>query len=731
MANETSEIQTDQARMNAELYTEQSICPLPFYINTQRIFIPQIKGFRETVYNLPQSPHKEYGYLFSAIAFWIYSVLRGSSDIAVSHRKSIHQLRIFFDFLNRHDLSASNRFNVLNDFTAYLTEQGLRADDPRNDLVRKSLRYAIRSREYTDKTNKDCLQYLLEAISACKRLPRTPPNPTTLGNWFAQHTWLRQRDVGVGHKTYTLLASPKALSASLRVFSETYLIELTNWKLAFIDFVENSGITLEDIPSDDLHWGYRADSLRPFLPFLDDLSTRLKCYSNQSIYLTNFIWLICNSWLNCEKAVHQFKNQQPLSSTRFLRRTAGPTNPHNILFSLSYLRSLVAYATSPNKAELAIPCSQAEHLLFRWLMAGMTVQESDIPKLSRNNFTFCRNMGGAITSFQLTYYKGRSGFEQTLKLVPASTNLFRAISGYVLNRSGSDALHKSPLCPVHGDNPTPKRLSAFFEVAEKRLNAELEMAFAMQDTSPVFFKVMLALTKNGRPKPSGPCKKGSNDVRLLAGHIFSCSMVKTYAVYAASDTFDAARLVNWHSHNNATEKNHYLTAANLEWQDNSGRITRAVIQDLTSHLCNASTAERRAFNEDLSGAMGEISRRAESTLERLQIITGRQNGSINELGILSKQKDSQGVTGLGAPIYLLDSPGTIVKLQHYLSELSEKSAMLASNNPDFLFYTALPTAEWIENILKKNNFSHFDEGMALYKKHAQQLPRLFLPEIGQ
>lgn len=84
---------------------------------------------------------------------------------------------------------------------------------------------------------------------------------------------------------------------------------------------------------------------------------------------------------------------------------------------------------------------------------------------------------------------------------------------------------------------------------------------------------------------------------------------------------------------------------------------------------------------------------------RLRLVTGQTRGRINEVGVLalSDKNDDKPLS----PIYVLDSPLTVLRMHNYLHEFKKHYRKLLTTNPDFLFKTVMPTVEWIESTLNK------------------------------
>ncbi|HDY85796.1 MAG TPA: hypothetical protein ENI26_08180 [Methylophaga aminisulfidivorans] len=212
---------------------------------------------------------------------------------------------------------------------------------------------------------------------------------------------------------------------------------------------------------------------------------------------------------------------------------------------------------------------------------------------------------------------------------------------------------------------------------------------------------------------------------------FSLTAIKNSSVHARSDLFTPTQLLNYHSHSNGTERKSYLSPQNEEWINNCGRITRAVMQDLLVNLYRASDKEQKLFNNEFIKASVTIDIKRDEVLSRMKLVTGKLNGKIDDFGFIDLTKSSE-PNGQHNAIYLVDTPETVMKLKHYLNEVSIKHRSLTDNAPEFLLFTVLPTVEWIENVFDKKSFSKksMTEGLEIYKRYKDILPPLFSAQMG-
>ena len=376
-----------------------------------------------------------------------------------------------------------------------------------------------------------------------------------------------------------------------------------------------------------------------------------------------------------------------------------------------------------------MPVCEAESLLFTWLMAYQTVQSSDIPKLTFADFRFSRHVNGKVTYIECEYFKGRANGLHRVKALSMKEDIGRAVLRYIKDVSAfslkSRQLTKKFNSAQLGlQSPTGRLLRLLHESS---LREKITKNLNSQGVTSVFLDASMALMENGvfkrREFFDAQCD------RTIVEEFFGPSLIKTTAVYARSDNFDPTTLLNDRSHSDTTERMSYLTPHNLEWVNSCGRVTRTVMNDIAINLFRPSESDKQIFNSEFTNAIDGIKLRTEDTLSRMKVITKKVNGHINEFGIVKTSSRIEG--DLPDSIYVEDSPHTIMKLLHFLKQLEEKHHLLRECSPEFLFFTALPTAEWIEVLFDDKKFStaSIKEGNSLYEKYRNDLPPHFTAQL--
>ena len=100
-------------------------------------------------------------------------------------------------------------------------------------------------------------------------------------------------------------------------------------------------------------------------------------------------------------------------------------------------------------------------------------------------------------------------------------------------------------------------------------------------------------------------------------------------------------------------------------------------------------------------------------LSRLKVVTNQKQGEIKEVGVFAHKHAS---ASFFEPIYVLDSPITAWKMMNYLHEFNTHYRKLLDRNPDYLYKTAIPLAEWTEAALSMLSKHSYAEGEARFKK---------------
>ncbi len=561
--------------------------------------------------------------------------------------------------------------------------------------------------------------------------------------WFGHYTWLRRDKVGIGHNLYARLASPKALISSFRITIVTAFLEIQSAKHSLISFFKKTKWTLDDIPiiknrsefDTNTKWcNYRNQHAAEIM---NRLRRAYNEYGGNEKHLKLAIKIIVSETvLEHSQDIILQKIQSNLEIRyRNKRKSSFVTGHTESMFSFPFLRTLLSYALSLPSESKPVPISNTEYILFGWLMAYQTVQPSDISKLSSKDFQFIRRRNGKTTHIDLKYFKGRAGKIHSVKMLKTNTDLGKAVLNFLQDKGDfsmdKNSLRISSSLSISNGSPVTK----FMLFCQKFLREKIDENLAIENASSVFLDAMASLIEKGviynKNKYKTPEYYRVNVDTPLKKTIFSLTAIKNSSIHSRSDTFTPTQLLNYHSHTNKVERKSYLSEQNEEWLNNCGRVTRAVMQDLTVNLFRTSKNEKQIFNSEFIKFSKIIDAKRDDILSRMKLITGKNNGRVDELGLTHLDNQTEHLEPHDT-IYLVDSKETVMKLKYYQAEVRKKHHLLIDNAPEFLLFTVLPTVEWIEVLFEQKKFCKktLSQGNALYKRYKDILPPLFTPQIG-
>ena len=729
----------EQARITKELQASLSVTSLPYNPNAKVLHVPIINRRAAFSIIIDLSHCQARQLIFGVFNAAAYRYLM-TDDFSEKRKEGLQHCKHVWHYLDVIKLTDENRATWLKDFEAWrVGEKGVKTQSTGLDKIKLMIKDALVLSAFTE-TLTDSERGYLVTLSNTDVAPREEADPVNLNQWFSQHTWLRRDDIGIGHELYARLVSPKALMMSFRVTIETALLYLQASKDALIDGFRLAGVTPEDIPTLAevvVPDGKRKDHyirnekaaiinrLRAKLvPFLDDIP-----------FLKNALELVIFT-----EARPQFRKdifEKLLTNQPIIAASKKESNGFFIskeqvgFIDVGFLTQLALHVQSPPDNDV-IPVSLAESLLFSYLMSHQTVQSSDISKLCLRDFKFVKRVNGHITHIESDYFKGRAKNNiHKVETLKAKDDIGKAVLRYIQDVTALTQQDKllTPEIKVNQCNPANLTGMLLLACNDTALWQVIQEKQQTQCTSPVFVKAMYAILSHGVSyaivkKAQTPCETA------LPNSFFAFSHIKTSAVYAGSDAFDPTSLINPRSHSNNTEREHYLVEMNQEWENNCGRVTRAVMRDLYVNVFTASDSDKQLFESEFTKAVEHIKTRTNDVLACLKVVTEKTNGRVDELGFLGA--GSQIEVDLPDTIYIQDSPETVLKLKHFLSQLQEKHTALRECAPEFLFFTALPTAELIESLFDNKRFSKasLDKGHAMYDKYKSHLPPHFTAQLS-
>ncbi|MFT7292869.1 MAG: hypothetical protein ACI87Q_000715 [Pseudohongiellaceae bacterium] len=728
-----SEMLAEQAEMDAEFQTNQPVTPLSYDINATSFNIPAWPGFCSKTLSIPANSCRYTRLIFSACSWANYTIFNLDCRTETDKKQAHTIFPRFVNFIGSTDISDRERIKVLKNFEAHRVNiEKVKPQSSGLYYIRSVFRMVLDDIAYYEYLNSSERMYLLQ-LSRTRNAPASEAKSATLTGWIAEHGWLRLDGVGIGHEMFTRLASPKATMASFSATIETAFLEIQVAKSALIELFRETGVIANDIPVPKLRSDFSATKSAHdvhvrncFLQTFDLLRAKYHFTEGHSAALDRAMRIFIsenirvNGWERYGVAF--FSNKSGYNSTDIV------TGSRKLLFSMSFLRELAEYASSVEK-EIVVPVCPGETILFHWVMATQTVQASDISKLTRNNFRLVTRRDGRVTHIQLAYHKGRANAVHSTRDIVANTLLGRGLLRYIGDRTPADD-YSARLSKELGHTGTSGSFGRLFLMLDKEMREVINQRLMSINASPVFLDSMVALVTNGitkRTLNTGMGDLSSGCRTPLKKSIFGPSLIKNSSVHASSDTFDPTQLMNYHSHTNSTERRCYLTPENEVWINNCGRITRAVMSDLTVNLFCASEEKKQIFNSEFASAMGYIDAKSKETIVRMKLITGKREGRVDGLGFTTLIKDASYPADT---LYMTDTPETVMRLRHYLSEVRKKHGLLARKSPEYLLFTVLPTTEWIELLFQSKRLKSINEGDILYSKYRKILPPLFSAQVN-
>jgi hypothetical protein len=717
--------------------------PLATSVNVPRTNVGS--AFSVTL-NKSDDPYRKLFFGVLNAAHYLYFI---TDDYAESNKEQLIHLRWLFEYMDSVTITKENCAKLFKNFEAWrVKKHKVKTQSTGLKRLKVITKHALSFSEFSS-TLTDNQRECLYLQSQTKLAPVDEVDAINLNHWFSQHTWLRREDVGIGHELYSRLGSPRALITSFRITTETLLIHLQACKGALISAFEQAGISEHDIPEieprhkEELGASANYRIIREKALILNTLREKLNPFLSEIPHLNDAITLLVFVHTKPQRRrfiLEQFQKNESITVTAKNVTDGFFSSKTDVqIFDMAFLRRLAIYSADTAKEKRLVPVCEAESILFSYLMALQTVQSSDISKLTLRDFKFIQRNNGSITHIESDYFKGRANTIHQVKTLQTKEDIGRAVLRYLEDMTG---LNRKDIPLSQSARIDRLSLSSsntvgllFMICQEEHLSTVLAQKHASAKVAPVFVEAIAALLKNGLSCQTKAGKSPDCQTRTRQC-FFSGVHIKTSSVYAHSDTFDPTRLSNYRSHSNQTERENYLTEHNEEWENLTGRVTRAVMRDLTVNVFCPSEEDKQVFHSDFTHAVECIKRRSDEVLAVLKIVTEQQSGRVDEFGFITKGSPIE--NDLPDTLYLHDSAHTVMKLRHFLGELEAKHDLLLQRAPEYLFFTALPMAEWIECLLAKNKakdlqgFSEesLSEGLSLYQRWKKELPPHFSAQLS-
>ncbi len=625
----------------------------------------------------------------------------------------------FIVWLNTHKIE--NRYEILKLYETHRMDE-LENHGGSSPLIslKVVLGYTIESESLRKELSSDEYAYLIE-LRKTKSTPNLNKSQKSIASYFGALDWLRRDDIGIGKKLYSALASPKLAVKSLSLTAATVILELKTYKDELQTLIKSIEPQLSPwlvIESKDSR-NEKGKAVGNIIYLM------LSAYHKQDnptnalkAALETFILSNANSLAAYSTISSALKSQDECDSL-FLNKERDKVKVNvdfTMLHSSTFLDGSllsIEWIKRVLKDDSSKAMTNVEGLMFAWLMASLTVQPTDIPKLRHSDFRLMK-VGGRVTNIECEYFKGRAKVFHTTRSLSA-----RAPEGKALLKLLEQQDEGLPFF-IKQDLVISNKINAFFGVfnallQSSDLSEKIKVAHEKQQLPNLMAKAICTLISHGLHPGNiinNPNKITIEERRKLVDqsqspcqkNIFGVQAIKNSAVHAFSDPYTLNYLINRNSHSNQVEKVSYLTEENEEWMNSSGRITREVMLDLIHNVFNLNFKPENekqvaAFNSEFMAVTDLIAYKHEEMNARLRVVTGQEKGRVNEVGVmaLSDQKENEALS----PIYVSDNPITVLKMHNYLHEFKKNYKKLLSHNPDHLFKTVMPTVEWLEDTLPK------------------------------
>lgn len=694
---------------------------------------------------------------FSTASYLLFCSGKGSNS-HMSHLSSY--LPKLVAFMNEHRLEEQDLINVFTKFESYRVNND--KVKPQSTGVKELIgliNLSLSYRNFYERLNLSDYNFL-DKLTKTHIARSTDAVQKTLSNYFGYHSWLGRKDLGVGHQLYQRAGSATALMASFKITMSTALIEILGAKNALIDLFKIKRNDFEELPvftasrPSKLKYDDGAKSAE-YKKAVANYKKEVINYKQKFFLWLSLIYQSTELTLELELAIDaiifaecsaeaygyvkkQFKNHKAISQQiKVDERRVTVFNQQldsSLLFNIDFVLSLYNFVNSGNPK----PISRAEEYIFINLMSYQTVAGSDIFKLTLKNFKLFRNQKGKIYSIGCDYFKTRANREHTVDYIDTRTLLGEAVKKYLEDKTDGFedkeirlVLQRDSLQPKSGRHSSGSVFYSF--LSNSTLNEVICNQLAKNEASPVFHKCMGLICSKGIKKENSATGDFNTECKTpTVTRLFSQQAVKNSRIHSDSKSFDPRKLFNFHSHSSSTEQKDYLSEYNEEYQNNCGQITRLVMHDLQLNVLHPSKQEIAFFNQQYERASEVVTERRNDVLARLKIVTGIDESETDSLGVVSNHKNSFLKNDLPDTIYLVDSPETVLKMKHYLSQLEKYHRQMFEHSPEFLFYEALPTAEWIEKLFVERKFSNtsVEKGEEYFHRFKNKLPSLFAINTG-
>ena len=406
----------------------------------------------------------------------------------------------FLPWLNFHKITHLNKYQIIKDFETYrINEVKVKARSSMADRIIQMLKLAIP----ISPLDQFAKSYLVTLVNGTRLSSIDEPEQKTVTTFFGKCLWLRPI---VGDQLFNRIESPKRLMNSFVVTIASTLIVIqrsqeelesrfidqkisalqlqSNVKSEYLNICKTGILLLKNICCIS-EAGFK-DELSELL-FHDIVKPECADYVKQKIINGEDICL----------------NIPPKNGTK-----RGPLVCRvPILFDEVSVQLIAQRAEEQwrnNKTQnlVPLPITQIENVLFSYLCAWLTVQHSDIFKLTENDFRFMRNSRGNVTHFLCIYYKGRARSHKETDTLSINNVEGEAMLSFIQKRM---------LCPLPNNKLVEKIDSSeylskystythiFYLLNGDKLKSIIEKNLQQRKYTSVFMTTVSALINNIEP----------------------------------------------------------------------------------------------------------------------------------------------------------------------------------------------------------------------------------------
>ncbi len=580
---------------------------------------------------------------------------KGLADLSKRHYE--YHINYFFEWFGKLEIDDDNRFMLLKNYEVFRVNS--RKIKSQSSGMAELIRL-IKEGMYGDYINSNALNYLDLLVNSSMPSVADKAEPYTLTNFFSSMPWLREV---LGERDYLKLESPKRLMESFSISVAATLLFIIEAKKLVNAKVRDPG---------KLGIGGKDQPKRARLAYWSrDLLSQVGELTNEGQPANALSELLLLDCVGIDTREELLAEWFEVRNVRFIGLKSRKSKWKKAYYLIPQI-FLPEYLNRP---------SFLEEILFSWLCAWQTVQASDITKLKRQDFIINKNHVNRPVTLQCSYYKGRSWREQELPMIDTNRVEGKAIIAYLNLLPATEAkliannVGVNKILAFSKHDSLSNRLARLWK--SPLVLDFLKKALDMRQSSTLFIRAYTKMADNcgetigswsTRQEKEG--KDSSTATYSQVVHhslptlLFSLSAIKTSAVHARSDKYRDGDLVNYNSHDSATEKHSYMTDANKEWVNQNGRITRMVLNDI----------ERYVYRPNIDAAIVI----ARDRLLRTRVVNAVESEDIRMNSLRYVDQDhKQEVSDIELDDVLVwDTPETVVNMLHYIAEAERQYTLI-------------------------------------------------------